>query len=176
MNIKRYPAVFAHLKQWERELKAREDQGEHWWELRSCAYYDLLDKPKILFPDMAKESRFALDGDGTYVTNTTYVIPRNDRFLLGVLNSSAIWFFAKNTFSSLGDAEEGGRLLIDFFSPGDLVALASSLATRSASQPEMEIVEGMQEFPNTTQIDLIAPAAPEESDDEDLYSVAGFTV
>ena len=35
--IKRYPAVFAHLSQWQSELKKRKDQGNHWWELRMRA-------------------------------------------------------------------------------------------------------------------------------------------
>ncbi|MGD0328269.1 MAG: ParB/RepB/Spo0J family partition protein [Minisyncoccia bacterium] len=81
---------------------------------------------------------------------------------------------------------EGGRLLIDFFSPDDLSALVASLAARSALEnpgaPVSEIrqpaeEEETEEFPNTTQIDPIPLAAPEESsDDDELYSVSGFTV
>lgn len=70
---------------------------------------------------------------------------------------------------------EGGRLLIDFFSPEDLTSLASALATNSAAEPS----DAMPIFPNTTQLsnDPIAPAAPEEGPDEgDLYSVRNFTV
>ena len=36
VEINRYPAVFRHLSRWESELRARDDQGNHWWELRSC--------------------------------------------------------------------------------------------------------------------------------------------
>jgi len=110
VDIERYPAIFEHLKQWEPELRKRQDQGEHWWELRACAYYDAFEIPKILFPDMAKESRFVLDREGVFTTNTTYLIPSKDACLVGVLNSPAIWFFAKHAFSSMGDAEKGGRL------------------------------------------------------------------
>jgi len=67
---------------------------------------------------------------------------------------------------------EGGRLLIDFFSPDDLSALVASLAARPASAPPAD----GQEFPNTTQVDPIQPAAPEESDDDELYSVSNFNV
>ncbi len=55
---------------------------------------------------------------------------------------------------------EGGRLLIDFFSPDDLQQLVAVLA----SQQEVE------------KIDPISPATPEESSDDDLYSVSSFTV
>jgi len=47
-DMTRYPAVMAHLKQWEPELRKRQDQGEHWWELRACAYYNVFEKPKIV--------------------------------------------------------------------------------------------------------------------------------
>lgn len=74
---------------------------------------------------------------------------------------------------------EGGRLLIDFFSPGDLQQLVETLATQQAQQKEEEaVVAAMPIFPNTTQIssDLITPAAPDEPSEDELYSVSGFTV
>ena len=64
---------------------------------------------------------------------------------------------------------EGGRLLIDFFSPDDLSALAESLTQRQSSQENEEIIEGSTDDP-------IPPAAPEEPNDDELYSVTGFTV
>ena len=46
--IEQYPAIFNHLQQFQRQLERRRDQGEHWWELRNCTYYDDL-KPQKLF-------------------------------------------------------------------------------------------------------------------------------
>ena len=66
---------------------------------------------------------------------------------------------------------EGGRLLIDFFSPDDLTTLVSMLAERR----QAEQASSMPVFPNTTQLDPVEPAAPEETDDE-LYSVSNFSV
>lgn len=70
---------------------------------------------------------------------------------------------------------EGGRLLIDFFSPDDLQQLADVLAARQ--ELGGAVVASMQIFPNTTQLsdDPVPPAAPEEFDDG-LYSVSDFTV
>jgi ParB family chromosome partitioning protein len=73
---------------------------------------------------------------------------------------------------------EGGRLLIEFFSPDDLQQLVDVLAT------EKENVAGMAEepttvFPNTTQLesDIIAAAAPDETPEDDgLYSISNFAV
>jgi len=72
---------------------------------------------------------------------------------------------------------EGGRLLIDFFSPDDLQQLVDVLATQQAAATA-EATTTMPQFPNTTQVTdelIIAPAAPEETDDE-LYSVTNFSV
>lgn len=74
---------------------------------------------------------------------------------------------------------EGGRLLIDFFSPDDLQQLVATLAAQEAKQKEEEAaVAAMPVFPNTTQIssDIITPAAPDEPSEDELYSVSGFTV
>lgn len=71
---------------------------------------------------------------------------------------------------------EGGRLLIDFFSPDDLQALVAALA---AQQEAAEAAtEAMQIYPNTTQLsdDPIPPAALEEQNEDELYSVSGFSV
>jgi hypothetical protein len=110
IDMKRYPAVFAHLKQWKSKLEKRSDQGDHWWELRSCRYYEVFESPKIVFPDFAMESRFTLDRAGYFVDTTSFVIPGSDLFLLGVLNSKWVWRFLSETAAVLGDPTQGGRL------------------------------------------------------------------
>ncbi|MBL1149398.1 MAG: class I SAM-dependent DNA methyltransferase [Armatimonadetes bacterium] len=110
VDMKRYPAIFEHLSRWKKELMVRRDRGEHWWELRACAYYAEFDKPKIVFPDIAMESRFTFDPQGTFVTNTTYMAVVDDLFLLGVLNSSPMWWFCGERLTEVGDADERGRL------------------------------------------------------------------
>ncbi|HPO14155.1 MAG TPA: TaqI-like C-terminal specificity domain-containing protein [Candidatus Hydrogenedentes bacterium] len=108
-DIKRYPSILSHLKRFQKDLEVRQDQGNHWWELRACAYYDAFDRDKIILPDIAKSSRFAFDVNGTYVGNTAYIIPKVDLYLLGVLNSTHVWDYAKTTFACLGDPTKGGR-------------------------------------------------------------------
>jgi ParB family chromosome partitioning protein len=72
--------------------------------------------------------------------------------------------------------EQGGRLTIDFFSPEDLSAIVSSLAIRPAAAPDSSEPEPMRVFPNTTQLDPVPPAAPEEKGEDDLYSIKNFSV
>ncbi|MGH9949580.1 MAG: Eco57I restriction-modification methylase domain-containing protein, partial [Pyrinomonadaceae bacterium] len=67
IEIEKYPAIFRHLQQYEKQLKKRWDKGNHWWELRACAYYDVFEKPKIIYPDIAKESRMTFVEEPLFV-------------------------------------------------------------------------------------------------------------
>ena len=108
--IEQYPAVFNHLKQFQERLEKRLDQGEHWWELRSCSYYDDFEKPKIVYPIIAKEPRFTLDSDSYFVNDKCFIIPLHDYYFLALLNSRLLFEIAKLSFSVLGDPNAGGRL------------------------------------------------------------------
>jgi hypothetical protein len=105
-----YPAIAKHLKPFEDAAKRRQDQGDYWWELQACDYYDEFEKPKIVYPDIAKESRVAFDTTGLYFSNTIYFIPLNDLYLLALLNSKLIFTYFKRIAAVLGDADRGGRL------------------------------------------------------------------
>lgn len=72
---------------------------------------------------------------------------------------------------------EGGRLLIDFFSPDDLQQLVAALQSEQQKLEENAALM-MPIFPNTTQLssDPVPAAAPEEVEDEELYSVRNFSV
>jgi type I restriction-modification system DNA methylase subunit len=87
-----YPAVYAHLCQYREACIKRSDQGRFWWELRSCSYWNAFEQPKIIWPDITKSPRFSMDTERRYLGNTGYIIPGGDYYLLGVLNSQAIWF------------------------------------------------------------------------------------
>ena len=76
---------------------------------------------------------------------------------------------------------EGGRLLIDFFSPDDLENLAEALRAPAKpshdaiiESPAVAVPEAPEETPSV--VDPVPPPAPEETVDDDLYSVSNFTV
>ncbi|MBI3572047.1 ParB/RepB/Spo0J family partition protein [Candidatus Kaiserbacteria bacterium] len=76
---------------------------------------------------------------------------------------------------------EGGRLTIDFFSPEDLSALVAALAAREAASvsPRAEprsANTSRVEIENTTQVDPVPAAAPDEPGEDDLYSVSNFSL
>jgi hypothetical protein len=100
-DINRYPAVYEHLRRFQSALEVRRDQGNHWWELRACAYYRSFDSPKIMYPVITQRPTFALDVNGCYCNDKCYFIESSDLFLLAVLNSSAFWEFVSGTCSPL---------------------------------------------------------------------------
>ncbi|HAB19047.1 MAG TPA: TaqI-like C-terminal specificity domain-containing protein [Verrucomicrobiota bacterium] len=92
----RYPKLASHLASFADALKKRQDQGDYWWELRPCDYYQYLDAPKIIFPDICKSPRFSVDRSGIYLANTAYCLGTAELYLLGILNSRLFWFAIAN--------------------------------------------------------------------------------
>ncbi|HOW96739.1 MAG TPA: TaqI-like C-terminal specificity domain-containing protein [Kiritimatiellia bacterium] len=91
---KEFPAVKTHLERFKSALNQRAAHQE-WYELQqpAVALLPLLAKPKIVYPIIAPESRFALDDKGYLVNDKLFVLPTDSRFLLGLLNSKLGNFF-----------------------------------------------------------------------------------
>ena len=95
-----FPAVFAHLSQFKRELEAR-NQSEtgiryEWYALQrwGADYWREFEQPKIIYPDIYLHQSFAWDTKGYYPANTCYFIPTGERWLTGLLNAPVIeWFY-----------------------------------------------------------------------------------
>lgn len=105
-----YTGIMTHLENYKEKAKKRTDKGNYWWELRACDYYGLIEKPKIIYPEIAMSSRFALDLNGTYINKTIFLINSGSYSLLGLLNSKLIWYYLLNICASLGNPRNGGRL------------------------------------------------------------------
>jgi type I restriction-modification system DNA methylase subunit len=107
VNIKDYPAVEEHLKPFKERLEKRATQ-QNWYELQQpqLRFAQYMDGPKIIFPDIATAPRFAFDAKGFYGANTTYFIPLEDLYLLGLLNSRLGYFYFSQTCAGLEGKEE----------------------------------------------------------------------
>ncbi len=104
IDISQYPAVFKHLKSFGKAIKERADQGENWWNLRACAYYDSFLEAKIIYPETTvRRSEFYLDTKGTFLDKTCFMITGEDlAFLNGVLSSSLLEWYLETELRSLG--------------------------------------------------------------------------
>ena len=105
-----YPAIYNHLNGYRDRLIARDDQGTFYWELRSCVYYAEFEKPKIVYPDVARSLRACYDTRKAVGLNSTYFIPTDDLSLLAILNSLIFDWYARHRFQSLNDPWTGGGL------------------------------------------------------------------
>ena len=94
--IKDFPQIFNHLLPFKERAIKRYDQGDYWWELRNCAYYDLFEKPKIIFPNLQNTNKFCFDSIGTFVNAPAVFLPVDSKALLCVLNSKIVWEFLKS--------------------------------------------------------------------------------
>jgi len=104
--IKKYPAIRRHLQRCKERLMKRPEvrEGKHPWYTMSryaAEYAEEFEKPKIVYPDIAKSPQFAYDASGAYGVNTMYILPTDDLYLLGVLNSSAVKFFYTQISSTI---------------------------------------------------------------------------
>lgn len=91
------------MKQFEQRLRNRQDKGEFWWELRACDYYQDFENPKVIVQCIAYYAQFAFDPGRHYVNNKVIVIPTNDLYVLGILNSRVMWWIVNRTFQHMKD-------------------------------------------------------------------------
>src|SRR5947208_10384185 len=78
----------------------------------SVNYWQLFDEPKILYPDIAWRSQFALDQEGYVCNNTVYLLPSKDTWLLALLNSPPVWWFSWR--AAVHGKDEALRFFTDF--------------------------------------------------------------
>jgi len=90
-----YPAIASYLKPFREAAKKRGDKGVYWWELRACDYYAEFDKPKIIYPNICKQPEFTFDNSVWYTNQKCFIIPLDDKYLLGILNSKVTFFLFK---------------------------------------------------------------------------------
>ena len=100
--IKDYPAIFEYFNKFLPEIEQRYDTGDHWSNLRNCAFLKYFEYPKIIWGELSDNAKFAIDEEKHYVEATTFMLTgERIKFLLGVLNSKAAqWYFEQITTTS----------------------------------------------------------------------------
>lgn len=115
---KEYPTIYNHLLNYKdsnsplvkRDSKGnlqtlidRADQGDHWTNLRNCAYIDVFDIEKIVWLSISDKPAFALDTNKMYVTAPAYImVSKCNKYLLTMLNSKVMEWYLDKVSSSTG--------------------------------------------------------------------------
>jgi hypothetical protein len=98
---KHYPAIHHWFEPLRAELVKRSDQGQYFWELRSCAYWQEFEQPKIIFSRFANRATFAFDDERFLCNNALWLLSQVTPFLAGILNSSSAWWFLSQNSTDL---------------------------------------------------------------------------
>ena len=107
VNVKRdYPTVYAYLGSFGEKFKKRGAKGEHWTNLRACAFFDDFKNEKILWIELTDNGRFSYSSKEEYLLNSAYFLISPDgvspKFLLGILNSTTINFYMRQIAATSG--------------------------------------------------------------------------
>ena len=121
-----YPGIYSFLTNIEKQLSAtrakkskglykRDDQGDYWWELRSCKYMDYFYEQNIAWQRITHENTFCLTSKNMVVLDSMAFIngaKEKTYYLLAILNSSIIKFWIKKNVPEYGNT--GYRLSNQF--------------------------------------------------------------
>ena len=164
---KTYPAIYQRLSCYRDRLIDRDDRGKFYWELRSCTYYDEFDKPKIIYPRIAKSFYVYYDTAKMFGVNTIYFLPTNDLSLLSILGSRLFDWYARHKFHKLQDPWAGGSLQFNKVNM-ETVPIAERTATQKAELSSL--VEQILVDPQSDQVREI-----ERKIDELVYQLYNLT-
>ena len=140
--INDYPAIKQYLGQFKDKLtpkpkdwtgeewKGRKPGAYKWYEIQDTIdYYAEFEKPKIIIPAIVQTASYAFDRSSIYSNDKTSIIPTDDLYLLGILNSKAADF----VLHSISSTKQGGYFeykpmyvqqipirAIDFSDPADV--------------------------------------------------------
>ena len=103
IDINAYPAIKKHLGKYRDALEKRSGKQE-WYELQTAPTDTTrFTQPKCIYADLASETAFAFDDEGYYVGSPASLLPTNELWLLGVLNTRAVsWFYARTALQVRG--------------------------------------------------------------------------
>lgn len=112
IDLDDYPNAHDYLRQHKEALGSRKDatfrnRDKKWYELNIPHTSPSMENEKIICPEMSQRNNYALDTEGRYILNKVFFFHPDEtydldpRFLLGLLNSSTLEFFLKQTSSPL---------------------------------------------------------------------------
>lgn len=119
IEIKKYQAILSYLEEFRSQLtpKPVDWKGENWsgrkpgpykwYEIQDVIdYHEEFNQFKIILPEIALRMQATYDNGKHFSGDTTYIIPIDDKYLLGIMNSNLFHFY----FSKISSSIRGGYL------------------------------------------------------------------
>lgn len=101
----KYPTLYEYLEKFKEVLEKRGDKGEHWYNLRPCAYDDKFKENKIIYSTISTEPCFVYDENKYFLNNSAYIIHSdtiNLKYLTVLLNSNLLFWYFKDIGTDYG--------------------------------------------------------------------------
>lgn len=120
INIDNYPGIKNFFLRFGRkkleqsgENGARKKTSNKWFETQdNIAYWREFEKPKIMYQVLQVKPCFIFDEDGMYCNNSMWIIPSDDKVLLGILNSKMGWWLISKYCTAI---QNGFQLIWKYF-------------------------------------------------------------
>ncbi|MDC8447796.1 MAG: Eco57I restriction-modification methylase domain-containing protein [Nitrospira sp.] len=166
--LNKYVAVKNHLLQFKAELSRRPEveEGRYpWYALGRYAaeYHAEFERRKIVWGNLATRPKFAIEEKPHYISAPANLIPSEDLYLLGLLNSTICSFLV-----SFLAAVRGGSFLE--FKPMYIEQMPVLLPSKSQKSPIVKHVESILTDPSSPKASIL-----ESHIDELLFDLYGLT-
>ena len=168
IDVKNYPSIKRHLDAHWEKIASRSDMGDTPYNLRSCAYMEDFNKPKIVWMDLSDVPTFAYDGNAQFANNTVYFLSGRENllYLLGYLNSK----IASYLFAQIGSTSGVGTTRWQAFTMERL------LVPRATSDKQSQIVRFVDQILSERRENPYADTSLiEQAIDRLVYRLYGLT-
>jgi len=184
-----YPAIHEYLLQFETRLKLRGQCSgsketpekpftgqHHWLELDNNPTKDYVEQflqPKIMYQVFQTKPCFIYDEQGLYCNNSMWIIPTEDKGLLGILNSKMGWWLIRKFCTQI---QNGCQLIWKYFGQIPIANTTNELAILVSNMLALdkEHQEKSKKFQRTIQRKFELDELPKKLQDWYLLSYSEF--
>ncbi len=159
IDINKFPAIKEYLlkfkdrlmprpKNWQgKEWKGRKEGNYSWYEIQdSVDYFQEFEKPKIVYLKFQVKPAFTFDLNSFFVNSAGFIIPTDDKYLIGILNSRLGWYSISKCCTQI---QNGFQLIFQYFSKIPIKRIDDSNSIEMKIHDEIiECVEAIYEFQN----------------------------
>ncbi len=109
IEINAYPAIRNYLEKRRDSLTKRKGKGG-WYELQaSIEEIERYEEPKLVCPNLYYTQTFAVETEGYYCGSTCFIIPTEETWLCGLLNTRTVEWYYSHISDQLGPGELQAR-------------------------------------------------------------------
>jgi adenine-specific DNA-methyltransferase len=120
LDIDNYPGVKNHLLNFGKDRleqsgmpNARKKTSNKWFETQdNIGYWEEFEKPKIMYQKFQVKPCFIYDESGLYCNDSMWIISKDDKVLVGILNSKMGWWLTSKYCTAI---QNGYQLIWNYF-------------------------------------------------------------